>query len=203
MIYTIIAEPRSGGVSLMNWIGKSLPEFTIAQEPWFVKNDMWVKGDDVNDVEWIKKYDNIFIREIYKPTRDFKNLIDISDKVICLYRKNWEEQVRSILYQGNEDINLTYLESYEEEDVLKWVSDDKIKYWYVDYFKQHKDSFKEFIKNNKFTSLSYENLYYGNDINILKKHFNFDSEVQFPLNTRHLKRNGVPVEPENLKNNLI
>lgn len=203
MIYTIIAEPRSGGVSLMNWIEKSLPEFTIAQEPWFIENTLWVEGEDVNNVEWIKKYENIFIREIYKSERDFEKLIEISDKVICLHRKNWKEQIRSNLFQGSNENIKTYQESYEEEDVLNFVDDEYVMTYYTKHFKNEKDCFKEFIRKNKFTSISYEDLYYGTQINVLKKHFNFDSDVVFPLNTRHLKRNGVPVVPEKLKNNLI
>lgn len=200
MIYTIIAEPRSGGVSLMNWIEKSLPEFTIAQEPWFIENDIWVIGEDVTEVEWIKNYDNICVREIYKPTRDFRNLIRMSDKVICLYRDNWEEQVRSSLYQEN---NGLYMDTYDEEDVLSKVTNEMIKDRYVYYFKEHKDKFKQFIKEHNFVSISYENLYYGDSIDIIKKHFNIDNNIEFPLNTRHLKRDGVPVEPNKLKTNFL
>lgn len=200
MIYTVIAEPRSGGVSLMNWFEKSLPEFTIAQEPWFIENDMWVLGEDVSEVEWIKNYDNICVREIYKPTRDFRNLIEISDNVICLYRDNWEEQVRSSLYQEN---NGLYMDTYDEEDVLSKVTNEMIKDRYVYYFKEHKDKFKQFIKEHNFVSISYENLYYGNSIDVIKKHFNIDNNVEFPLNTRHLKRDGIPVEPKKLKTNFL
>jgi hypothetical protein len=196
MIYTIIAEPRSGGVSLMNWIEKSLPEFTIAQEPWFNENTLWVEGENVNDVDWIKKYDNIFIREIYKPKRDFTNLINISDKVLCLYRNNWQEQVRSSLFQEN---NGPYMDDYDEQDVLNNVTDEMVEKRYLFYFKEHKDKFKQFIKENNFVSISYENLFYGDDVDIIKKHFNFDNNIEFPLNTRHLKRDGVPVEPKKLK----
>ncbi len=200
MIYTIIAEPRSGGVSLMNWIEKSLPKFTISQEPWFIENDLWVNGEDVSEVEWVKKYDNIFIREIYKPTRDFNNLIKISDKVLCLYRDNWEEQIRSSLFQ---ETNEKYLDTYNETDVLDVVTNDMIRHRYVYYFKEHKEKFKQFIKENNFPSVSYENLYYGDGVGIIKKHFNFDTDVEFPLNTRHLKRDGIPVEPQKLKTNLL
>jgi hypothetical protein len=200
MIYTIIAEPRSGGVSLMNWIEKSLPEFTIAQEPWFNENDLWITGEDVSEVDWIKKYNNICIREIYKPTRDFTNLINISDKVLCLYRDNWEEQVRSSLYQEN---NGSYMDTYDEEDVMNEVTSEMIKHRYVYYFKEHKDKFKQFIKENNFVSISYENLFYGDDVDIIKKHFNFDNNIEFPLNKRHLKRDGVPVELKKAKTNFI
>ena len=200
MIYTIIAEPRSGGVSLMNWIEKSLPEFTIAQEPWFNENDLWITGEDVSEVDWIKKYNNICIREIYEPTRDFTNLINISDKVLCLYRKNWREQVRSLLYQEIQNI---YLDTYDEQDVLKLITIEMINDRYKSNFKKLKDGFKKFIKENNFISVSYEELYYGDAIDIVKKHFNFDNNVEFPLNMRHLKRDGVPVEPKKIKTNII
>ena len=185
MIYTVIAEPRSGGVSLMNWIEKSLPEFTIAQEPWFIDNNLWVEGEDVSDIEWIGKYHNISIREIYKPERNFNELIKISDRVICLYRENWEEQIRSSLFQ---ETNNEYLDNYDETDVLNVVTNDMIKHRYVYYFKEHKQKFKQLIKENNFISVSYEELYYGDDIDVVKKHFNINSDIEFPLNTRHLNR---------------
>lgn len=200
MIYTIIAEPRSGGVSLMNWIEKSLPEFTIAQEPWFVENSLWVEGEDVSDVNWVKEYDNIFIREIYKPSRDFTNLIKLSDRVLCLYRNNWHEQIRSSLFQ---ETNNQYLDDYDESDVLNVVTNDMITHRYVYYFKEHKEKFQQFITENNFISVSYEELYYNKGIDIIKKHFNLNNDIEFPLNTRHLKRDGVPVEPKKIKNNLI
>ena len=200
MIYTVIAEPRSGGVSLMNWIGESLPEFTIAQEPWYVENNFWVEGGDVTDVGWIKKYDNIFIREIYRPDRDFTNLINISDDVICLFRENWEDQIKSCLYQ---EIHEIYLDSYEEKEVSKIITRDMILYRYDTVFKNQKDMFQQYIVENNYTSVSYEKLYYGGGIEIIKNHFNINTDILFPLNTRHLKRDGIPVEPNKLKTKLI
>jgi len=91
------------------------------------------------------------------------------------------------------------MDDYDEQDVLNNVTDEMVEKRYLFYFKEHKDKFKQFIKENKFVSISYENLYYGDDVEIIKKHFNFYNNIEFPLNNRHLKRDGVPVEPKKLK----
>lgn len=185
MLYTLLAEPRSGGTSLANWIGKSLPTFVVAQEPYFIGNDYWVDGEDKNNVKWIERFDNLFIREIYREDDPLDKLINLSDKVICLYRKNWYEQIKSNLYQevnGSKE----YMTSYKKEDVDSLVT-EKMIFKRYDSFIKYKSEFQNYIKENNFISISYEDLYYGNGIEIVKKHFNINTDIKFPLNKRHLK----------------
>jgi hypothetical protein len=198
MVYTIIAEPRSGGTSLMDWIEKSLPNYVIAQEPYFIGNDHWVDGENTDDVEWINKYENLFIREIYRQDRKVDLLLEISDKVLCLYRDNWYDQVKSILYQEIND-SQSYMTTYRKEHVDRLVT-DKLIYEKYDYFVKTKNEFQQWIKTNNLLCVSYEDLYYGEGINVIKEFFNIDTSLNFPLSQRHLKDNsnnevGLQVKP--------
>ena len=151
MIYTIIAEPRSGGTSLMNWIEKSLPNYTIAQEPYFIGNDYWVDGEDTDNVEWINKYENLFIREIFRQNRSVDSLLKRSDKVLCLYRENWYDQIKSILYQelnGYEG----YMTNYQKNDVDTVVTEKMIMDRFEN-FNKTKTLFKNFIERNNIKKL--------------------------------------------------
>jgi hypothetical protein len=198
MIYTIIAEPRSGGTSLMDWIEKSLPNYVIAQEPLFVGNDHWVDGENTDDIEWIGKYENLFIREIYRQDRKVDLLLERSDKVLCLYRDNWYDQVKSILYQEIND-SQSYMTTYKKEHVDELVT-DKLIYEKYDYFVKTKSEFQEWIKTNNLLCVSYEDLYYGEGINVIKEFFNINTSLKFPLSLRHLKDNfnnevGLQIKP--------
>ena len=194
MIYTIIAEPRSGGTSLMDWIEKSLPDYVIAQEPYFIGNDYWVDGQDVNNTKWIDKYENLFIREIFRQDRIVDPLLKKSNKVLCLYRENWYDQIKSILYQELNDSQI-YMTTYKKEEVDKLVPEELILDRFK-FFNKTKIEFQKWIKLNNLLSISYEDLYYRNGIKTIEKHFNFKSTISFPLNKRHLKDNeGFEITP--------
>lgn len=198
MIYTIIAEPRSGGTSLMDWIEKSLPDYVIAQEPYFIGNDYWVDGEDVNNTKWIDKYENLFIREIFRQDRIVDPLLKKSDKVLCLYRENWYDQIKSILYQELNDSQY-YMTTYKKEHVDELVS-DKLIYEKYNHFVKTKKDFQEWIKTNNLLCVSYEDLYYGEGINVIKEFFNINTSLKFPLSLRHLKDNfnneiGLQIKP--------
>lgn len=197
MKYTIIAEPRTGGTALMNWIEKCLPEYDIAQEPYFIGNDRWVDGENTNDVDWIDDYDNIFIREIFHGTKKpLDKLIDKSDKVFCLYRENWYEQIKSILYQEVHTGD-TYMTSYLKSEINKVITDDMILKKFGS-FSETKLEFKKWIEDNNLISMSYEELYYADGIKNIKQHFNFNSDIDFPINKRHLKNDdGIETPRDN------
>jgi len=185
MVYTIIAEPRSGGTSLMNWIEKSLPNYVIAQEPYFIGNNYWIGGEDTNDVKWIDKYENIFIREIFRQDRCVDILLNRSDKVLCLYRENWYDQIKSIIYQEQNNYD-GYMTTYKKENVDLLATDDLILGKY-DFFNKTKIDFQKWIESNNLISVSYEDLYYGDGINVIKDFFNINTSIDFPLTKRHLK----------------
>lgn len=187
MVHTIFAEPRSGGTSLMNWIEKSLPNYVIAQEPYFIGNNHWIDSEDTNDVKWIDKYENLFIREIFRQDRCVDILLNRSDKVLCLYRENWYDQIKSIIYQEENNYD-GYMTTYKKENVDLLVTDDLILGKY-DFFNKTKIDFQKWIESNNLISVSYEDLYYGDGINVIKDFFNIDTPIEFPLTKRHLKDN--------------
>jgi hypothetical protein len=204
MIYTVISEARTGGSHLVESI-KKYTNFDLAPEPWSSAPNSFTKTKDYTDVTWIKNHENIIIKEIFDPEIDFKNLIRISDKIICLYKENWYSQAISILYARKfKDWQC----SYKKTDVDDTISDDEIyKLYYNGNLRYNKWEFQQFIKKNKFESISYEELYYNNGMEKIKKIFDFGDEFEFPIYERHLKNDDytsvgfepIPEEPQDLK----
>ena len=95
MVITIITEPRSGGTNLANWfINKK--DFTILYEPITSPDKIWYKHG-VSPKLWSYKTQHILIKETYDIKTNFSELIEISDKLIILYRENITEQTESWL----------------------------------------------------------------------------------------------------------
>jgi hypothetical protein len=198
MVYTIISEPRSGSSQLIDWVRESQPNFIIAPEPWLNKQPEFdTDNKNISHVDWIDDFYNIFIKEIFYDHENYDNLIKKSDKVICLYRDNWYAQVRSLLFQEKQS---EFLFNYDKKDVDNLITEDMILKYYNTHHIHHKNKFKEFISNKNLTSLSYEELYYGNGIKKFKDHFNITSEVKFPLYERHLKIDGKEIGLEKIPN---
>jgi hypothetical protein len=204
MIYTIIAEARTGGSHLVESINKELPNYELAAEPWNGAPNQFVDVNDVTKVDWIDNYENIIIKEIYEPQRNFLPLIHKSDKVFCIYKENWYAQIKSILYSRNFD---EWQMEYKKTDVDKSVLDNEIYDMYYGSFKWYKNDFQNFIKRHNLPSISYEKLYYQNGVPQIKEFFNLSENFKFPIYERHLKDdNGnsigfepTPEEPTNLK----
>ena len=98
MIYTIIAEGRSGSQNLLNWLSVALPNFEPIHEPFNPAETRYTQDISGNDLSWISPNKNYVIKELWHTDRNFTPLIEKSDKIICLYRENWFEQVSSLLY---------------------------------------------------------------------------------------------------------
>lgn len=196
----IIAEGRTGGTTLMDYLKIQFPNHKLITEPYTNREKGWIETDDVTNVEWYKEYDNVIVKEIYKDEYDFTNLINSSDKVFCIYRKNWYEQVRSILY--SEQVGFIY--EYNISDVEKSVTNDMILQRYLEHHKPYKKSFQSFIKRNNFINVTYEDLYYGNGIDVIKEYLNINSIDGFPPVKRYLKdSNGQPYTPQLIKEKII
>ena len=197
----IIAEPRTGGTTLMDWLSIELTGYTSITEPYTNTSKKWTDNDDITDIEWYKKFDNAFLKEIFEYRFDFTNLIESSDKVICVYRKNWYEQVRSILYG---EYVKEFLHSYSIDEVNSVITEDMIQQRYHFYNKKLKSTFQNFIKKHNFINVSYEDLYYGNGIDLIKNYLNINGVTLFPPIERYLKNNyGKPFIPEVLKKKLL
>jgi hypothetical protein len=195
MVYTIIAEARTGGSHLVEALNKELPYFQLAAEPWNMSPNNFTDSKDVTTIDWINNYENIIIKEIYKPNMDFLPLINRSDKVLCIYRENWYSQIRSILYQSTFD---EWQWQYKKTEVDIMISDEEIHKKYHGSFKAEKKDFQNFIKSMNLPSISYEKLYYQNGVSEVKELFNLNDSFEFPIYERHLKDddgNSIGYEP--------
>jgi hypothetical protein len=179
----IIAEARTGGTTLMDYFEKVFTKYEIVTEPYTNLKD-WIETNDITNVDWYKKKDNVIVKEIFDGEYNFKNFIDSSDKVICIYRKNWFEQTRSILYAENGD---TFLHDYNIEDVNELITEEMIYKRYMYKIRNLKKIFIEFFENNKFINVSYEDLYYGDGIEIIKNYLNIENKTIFPPVKKYLK----------------
>ncbi len=192
----IIAEGRTGGTTLTDYLKIQFPNHKLITEPYTSKEIRWIE----TDIEWYKESDNIIVKEIYRDYYDFTNLINLSDKVFCVYRKNWYEQVRSILYA--EQVGFIY--EYNISDVEKSITKDMINQRYFKHHKSYKKSFQNFIKRNNLINVTYEDLYYGNGIDVIKEYLNINSIDGFPPVKRYLKdSNGQPYTPQLIKEKII
>jgi hypothetical protein len=150
MVITILAEPRSGSTNLTNWFFSN-KNFTTLFEPITSPNWKWYKHG-VSPKLWEYKTPHILIKETYDIKTDFSELIEISDKVIILYRENIREQSESWL-------NANKTNNWDKAWVFK---ENLIKDGDVSYFNQIKNGLKENYLNKDYFNISYEELYYNN-----------------------------------------
>lgn len=185
-IYLILAEARSGGSHLMDYLGTSYPKYTLAQEPFTGAPNKFTDDKDVTNLSWLDNYGDIFIREIYNPEANYGPLMERAHKVICLYRNNWFAQIRSILYTGR--INLEWAWTYRESEMYQMCGPQEIQRVYYNSYKSYKQKFQNFIQQKNLVSVCHEDLYYGGDaIKKVMGHFGLHSEFDFPLYERHMK----------------
>jgi hypothetical protein len=177
MFITILAEPRSGSTNLANWF-TLYKNFTVLSEPLNKKSWYYKKGEPVNT--WTYNTEHFLIKEIYSPNADLTELINLSDKIILLYRENDIEQLES------------WLQSVETENwISEWVS-NRIKITNQEskknYFYSLKDGFKnEYLNDNNLFKISYEELYYKNGIQKVIDYLNIDSveNKNFPYGRKY------------------
>lgn len=175
MIITIIAEPRSGSTNLANWF-LNKKEFTILYEPITNPNMEWYQNG-TSPKFW--KYDtsNIIIKETYYPDIDFSELIQISDKVIILYRENEKEQIESWL-------NANKTKNWDKEWVFK---EELIKELDYSFFIQIKNRIKKEYLDKNYFKISYEELYYNNGFQKVVDYINLDyiKNENFPYGKKY------------------
>jgi hypothetical protein len=185
MIYTIIAEGRSGSQNLLNWFSTALPQFETIHEPFNSDETRYTQDISGNDLSWIQPNRNYVIKELWHTDRNFVPLIEKSDKIICLYRENWFEQVSSLLYAFKTN---KWHSKYTVEKLRETISEGEILDYYETIHKGVKEKFQEFIKENGLLSITYEDLYYGQGIYDIKEHFKIDSGNNFPFSGRYLTK---------------
>jgi hypothetical protein len=180
----IIAEGRTGGTTLMEYLNNEFPNYNLITEPYTNQSKGWIDTNDIMNVEWYKNMDNVIVKEIYSDDYDFTNLIKSSDKIFCIYRENWYEQIRSILYAEHVK---EFIKDYNIQDVKNVITDEMINKRYLERNRKLKKSFKKFIKNNNFIYITYEELYYSNGIDVIKNYLGIESNNNFPPIKRYLK----------------
>jgi hypothetical protein len=151
MVITILAEPRSGSTNLTNWFYFN-KNFTTLFEPLNSVSDWYQR--DVEPKNYKYNTEHLCIKEIYYPHTDWKKLIEISDKIILLYRENYQLQLESFL-------NSVTTNNWDREYVFK-VKENTFTNDTIEYFKILKSEFKEKYLDNGIFKISYEELYYNN-----------------------------------------
>ncbi len=71
MIYTIIAEGRSGSQNLLNWLSVALPNFEPIHEPFNPAETRYTQDISGNDLSWILPNKNYVIKELWHTDRNF------------------------------------------------------------------------------------------------------------------------------------
>jgi hypothetical protein len=177
VVITILAEPRSGSTNLANWFNSN-KNFTVLQEP-LNKNGLNLKKN-VPPHKWEYDTDYLLIKEIYTPTLNLVELINLADKVILLYRVNVKEQLESWL-----------VASETNQWSSEWISNRVVinnKDIKIDYFNKLKYGFKnDYLNNPKFFKISYEELYYNNGFQKVLDYLNMDEleNKNFPYGRKY------------------
>jgi LPS sulfotransferase NodH len=176
MIITILAEPRSGSTNLTNWFYFN-KNFTTLFEP-ENPNSKWFKNNiDPKDYKYKTKH--LCIKEVYYPTLNWNSLLNISDKIIVLYRENTQEQLESFLNAVNtNNWHLPYVYRTSENSITKEKTE---------YFKILKSEFKEKYVNKDFFTISYEELYYDNGFKKIVNYLNIEEvkNIGFPIGNKY------------------
>jgi len=180
MIITIIAEPRSGSTNLANWFYNN-KSFTTLFEPSDSNSNWYQRDKSPKQYKFTTK--NLCIKEIYYPNKNFEELTIISDKIICLYRENYKEQLESFL---NSVITNNWHRPYVYTEKTGKIINEK-----TEYFKILKTEFKEKYLNYNFFNISYENLYYADGIKSVIKYIGDDElkDFEFPVGEKYRKPN--------------
>jgi hypothetical protein len=172
MIVTILAEPRSGSTNLTNWFYFN-KNFTALFEPANSGSKWYQNGTSPKDYKYNTKH--LCIKEIYYPGINWDLLINVSDKIIVLYRENIQEQLESFLNSiKTNNWHTNYVYKPEENDLL---NEKTI------FFNTLKTEFKENYIDKGFFRISYEELYYSNG---------FEKIVNY-LDIADVKNIGFPV----------
>ena len=176
MIITIISEPRSGSTNLCNWFSLN-KDFTVLLEPYNSKSDQY--KNNLLPKEWKYYTKHFIIKEIYTKEIDFTKLLEISDKVIVLYRNNDEEQLSSWK-------NAVITNNWDKKWVYNGKTDNK-KTIVTDYFFEIKEGIKKDFIDKDYFSISYEELYYNNGFQKIVDYLNIVGveNIKFPYGQKY------------------
>jgi hypothetical protein len=118
--------------------------------------------------------------------KDIPELLEMSDKIILLYRKNKFQQMESWL---NADTSGKWYVKWKPNSLIITNKQDKVKY-----FNNMVESFKtDYLDNNSFFKISYEELYHSDGFKDLLNYLNMDDleDISFPYGEK-LRIEGTP-----------
>jgi hypothetical protein len=175
MIITILAEPRSGSTNLANWFYHN-KNFTTLFEPITSPKWKWYKHG-VSPKLWEYKTPHLLVKESFRPETNFSELIEISDKVIILYRENINEQTESWL-------NANKTNNWDKAWIFK---ENLIRNENDSYFNEIKKGIKENYLNKNYFNISYEELYYNGGFQKVLDYLNIDGleNKNFPYGQKY------------------
>jgi hypothetical protein len=176
MVITILAEPRSGSTNLTNWFYFN-KNFTTLFEPLNPISKWFQNGKELKDYKY--KTNHICLKEIYYPHKDWKELIETSDKIILLYREDYQLQLESFL-------NAVTTNNWDSGWVFR-VKNSPIIIEKTEYFNILKTEFKEKYLDKEFFKISYEELYYNNGFQKILDYLNMNElkNKNFPYGKKY------------------
>ena len=170
MVITLLTEPRSGSTNLANWfyLNKNFTTLFIPSDP----QSKWYKSESPKDYKY--NTEHLLIKEDYYHYKNFNDVLNISDKVICLYRENTNEQIESW-------INAKTTNNWHNNWVLKNIKNiDE-----TNFFIELKNTFKKEYLDKNYFKISYEELYYNNGIDRIKEYIKIDGFGDFPIGKKY------------------
>lgn len=179
MIILLIAEIRSGSTNLAKWLKESLPDFHVLNEPYNPKSSQFICDSKIDKT---KNY--IISEKFFNNEKLLNELISISDVVFCLYREDIKSQTESyIIADTTNNWYDVYIDDVISKNIDVQFGDKK------NTFNKLKQDFQLFIKDSDIKTFTYEELYYNNKIDELKKHLNIESNIPFPYGKKYRQFN--------------
>lgn len=174
MVITLLCEPRSGSTSLASWFFNN-KDFTVLFEPLNPLSEYFINGS-LKDFKYNTKH--MLLKVMYYPHDNLDDIIDISDKIVLLYRENENEQIESF-------VNAIETKNWDKQYVYKGAKKDVFMNNTV-YFKQLKQEFKDKYFNKGYFKISYEDLYYKNKFQNLLDYIDLNLKNEnFPHNKKY------------------
>jgi hypothetical protein len=176
MFITILAEPRSGSTNLTNWFyfNKKFTALFIPSDP---KSKWYQNG--IHPKEYKYNTEHILVKEDYYHYKNYSEFLEVSDKVICLYRENEVEQIESWInakITNNWDTHWVYTENLSENTEQEIL-----------FFKELKKDFKLNYLDKNYFKISYEELYYNNGFEKIVNYLNMQDvkNQKFPIGKKY------------------
>ena len=191
MIVTILAEPRSGSTNLTNLFYDN-KNFTtlfnpdVKPEHRHAKTIKWYQNG-VPPKEYHYKTEHLLIKEDFYHYKDYSEFIEISNKIICLYREDEKTQIESWINAKNTN-NWSDKWSYDKNNFKTNETE-------VSFFKELKESFRNrYLNNIDYFKISYEELYENSGFQKIVEYLNMDcvKNENFPVGQKYrVETNGI------------